>query len=83
MRLFSAGVSIDGTFAGAHGTVTSNLFMLLIFDTVSAFFSARRRYRCPLDGESPLDGHFLCIFSAAMPYIRIYRQIGSDIGYHR
>ena len=22
------------------------------------FFSARRRYRCPLDGEPPLDGHF-------------------------
>ena len=83
MRLFSAGVSIDGTFAGALGTVTSNLFMKLTFDTVPVFFSTRRRYRCPLDGEPPLDGHFLCIFRAAMPYIWIYRQIGSDIGYHR
>lgn len=71
MRLFSAGVSIDGTSAGVLGTATSNLFMKLAFDTVSVFFSARRRYRCPLDGEPPLDGHFLCIFSAAMPYIRI------------
>lgn len=47
------------------------------------FFSARRRYRCPLNGEPPLDGHFLCIFRAAMPYIWIYRQIGSDIDYYR
>lgn len=37
MRLFSAGVSIDGTSTGALVTVTSNLFMKLAFDTVSVF----------------------------------------------
>lgn len=34
-------------------------------------------------GRYPLDGHFLCIFRAAMLHIWIYRKIGSDIGYHR
>lgn len=38
MRLFSAGVSIDGTFAGALGTATSNLFIKLTINTVSIFF---------------------------------------------
>ena len=40
------------------------------------FFSARRRYRCPLDGEPPLDGHFFCAYSAQR--CRIYGYIGKS-----